>query len=248
MSYLGSRSLAILLLLLPPAAVARADDGAPAPFQVPRMAMAFKMGAFLPSGDSGLWDFNEALLTTEPDDFDDFEFALEWQIRPYNHLEFAFELEFYEGVDHSEYRDFVDSAGFDILQTSTLSLVPMTFNVRWLPAGRYRRDAGGFLGVPRRVVPYLSVGGGLYVWEFEMLGDFVDLDTLEIFYDRFTSDGVTLGANAAVGIELPLSRAWSFVVEGRYHWASDELDDDFVGFDEFDLGGTSVLFGAVLQF
>ena len=124
----------------------------------------------------------------------------------------------------------------------------MTFSVRWLPFGRYRRDADGYLGVPRAVVPYLSAGGGLYLWEFEMQGSFVDLTDLSIFNDRFVSDGVTLGLTAAAGLEVPVSPAWSVEVEGRYHWARDDLDEDFLGFDEFDLSGASLFLGGSVRF
>ena len=240
-------STALCLGLLLPLAGAP-GLAAPPPFQVPRTGLVLKFGGYVPSGNSDLWGFNESLLTTEPEDFADFMLGIEFQVMASNYIDFSFEIDFFEGHDVSEYRDFIDPSGFPITQRSTFSLVPLTFSVRWMPAGRYRRGASGFRNQPRSVVPYLSVGGSAQFWEFEMVGDFVDLATLEIFFDRFFSDGVTVGATAAAGLEFPISRAWWLQVEGRYHWAEDDLGADFVGFDELDLGGATFFVGAGLRF
>lgn len=210
---------------------------------LPRIALVFKLGGVFPSGDSDLWDFNADLFTADAEDFDDAAFGFELLLLTANHLDLSFALEVYEGSASSVYRDYVDSFGQPIGQYQSLDLLPMTVSLRWMPFGRY-----GPGGAPRRVVPYLSVGGGGVFWEYELTGSFVDPGTLGIYDDYFYSDGAALAGVAAAGLEVPLSRAWSVHLEGRYLWAQDDLDEDFAGFDEFDLGGWAAFIGAGVRF
>jgi outer membrane protein W len=208
----------------------------------PAVAFVFKLGELQPTGDSDLWAFHEDLFTADVDDFNDLAFGFDFLLLAQPHLEFAFGMEAYEGSAGSVYRDYVDSFGQPIAQEQELNLVPLTVSVRWLPCGRY----GGANGAPRPVVPYLGIGMGMLIWEYELAGSFVDLGTLEIYDDYFYDDGATLAAVATAGIELRVSRAWSVHLEGRYLWAEDDLGIDFVGFDDLDLsswaffGGVSV--------
>ena len=238
--------LMLLLVLLPAAALAQGDP--PPEFRVPRAGLGFKFGGYFPTGDSEAWDVNTEVLTTRPSDFNDFAFGIEVAYRLSNYFDLSLDLELYEGTSNSEYREFVDQTGLPIRQSSWLSLLPVTFNVRWAPGGRFRRDAAGFLRVPRRAVPYVAVGGGLYFWEYLMEGDFVDLGTLSIFPAHFADSGAALGAAAALGIEVPVSPTWSLLLEARRHWAKASLRGGFPGTGTLDLGGTSFFLGTVMQF
>jgi hypothetical protein len=217
---------------------------APAMHLPARNSFAIKMGAYFPDGDSDLWEFNEQELTTDADDFKDFAFALTYVRQINNHVAVAVDLMFYDGEDESR-----DRRIGDLYQWSQLSLFPATVSLRLQPGGKYRSGGPGYPGRVRTVVPYLSVGAGLVSWEFEMEGEFEDpYDPDFYFVDRFVSDGVTFGATAGAGLEIDLGGAWSLLVEGNYLWAEDELDDDFEGFDDFDLSGWSALVGASYRF
>ena len=210
----------------------------------PVVAFVFKLGELQPTGNSDLWDFHEDLFTAEVEDFDDLAFGFDFLLLVQPHLEFAFGMEAYEGDTGSVYRDFVDSFGQPIAQHQDLNLVPLTVGLHWLPFGRY----DGATGAPRTVIPYLGVGMGMLIWEYELSGSFVDLGTLEIYDDYFYDDGVTLAALATAGIEFRISRAWSVHVEGRYLWAEDDLGIDFVGFDDLDLSSWAFFGGVSFRF
>jgi len=210
----------------------------------PVVAFLFKLGELQPNGGSDLWDYHEDLFTAEAGDFDDIAFGFDVILLASSHLEFAFGLEAYEADVGSVYRDYVDSFGGSIAQYQNLSLVPLTASVHWLPFGRYSGESGR----PRGVVPYLGVGMGLLIWEYELGGSFVDLGTLEIYDDYFYDDGATIAALATAGIEFRVSRAWSIHLEGRYLWAEDNLGADFVGFDDLDLSSWAFFGGASFRF
>jgi hypothetical protein len=115
--------------------------------------------------------------------------------------------------------------------------VPLTLDLRWFPTGRYRIRSGG-----RRVTKpafYLGAGVGANFWEYEEVGDFVDFSDpeLPIFPGRFKDTGTAFQTQLSAGLELPLSRGFHLVLEGRYSWSDDQLGGDFSGFGDIDLGG-----------
>jgi hypothetical protein len=234
------------LLALSLSVLAFTPARAQAPYAPPqsRVEMVFKLGGVFPQGHSDLWSFNESLFTADAQDFDDSAFAMDFLVLLNNHADLVFGFETYEGAAGSVYRDYVDSFGQPIGQHQTLDLVPFTASLRWLPFGRFDANTGR----PRAVVPYLSAGLGWMFWHYDLSGSFVDLGTLEIFDDHFHSDGTTVLGTAAAGIEVPVSRAWSIQLEGRYQWARDDLDEDFLGFGEFDLSSWGAFFGAGVRF
>jgi len=210
----------------------------------PVVAFVFKLGELQPSGDSDLWAFHEDLFTAEVSDFNDLAFGFDVILLASSHVEFAFGLETYEGSTGSVYRNYEDSFGQPIAQYQSLSLFPFTASVHWLPFGRYDDESGR----PHAVVPYLGVGMGMLLWEYELNGSFVDLGTLEIYDDFFYDDGATIAGVGTAGIEFRVSRAWSVHLEGRYLWAEDDLGVDFIGFDDLDLSGWAFFGGASFRF
>ena len=123
----------------------------------------------------------------------------------------------------------------------------MSVDLRLIPAGRYG-GAGGRRA--KRPVWYIGGGIGANLWEYEEFGDFVDFSDpdLPVVFDHFRDSGTTFQAHALTGFELPFGRAWSFVVEGKYTWASTDLRGDFAGLGEIDLGGFSISAGGSIRF
>ena len=211
-------------------------------------AFQLRFGAFFLEGGGELWDTNEELFTLEASDFDDFIFGLSWVHSFHNHFELGVNLDFYEETVLSHYRDFVDQRGFRIFHDTSLDLAPLSVDVRFLPGGRHRIRAKG-----RRILkPVFYVGGGIgtVFWEYEEVGDFLDFteDPPEIFPARFQDDGNAFEIHALAGVELPFGRASSFLLEARYSKADDDLDDDFAGLGEIELGGTAVYGGLSFRF
>jgi hypothetical protein len=210
-------------------------------------AMQFKLGWFYPSGDGEFWSETEDVFTFDSGDLRNWTWGFSYVYGPSNHLEVGFNLDLYRGRTYSAYRDVVDQSGYSIFHDSELRMAPLSVDLRLIPAGRYG-GAGGRRA--KRPVWYIGGGIGANLWQYEEFGDFVDFGDpdLPIGFDRFRDSGTTFQAHALTGIELPFGRAWSFVLEGKYTWASTDLRGDFAGLGEIDLGGFSISAGGAIRF
>ena len=234
----AAAALLIVLAGIQPAAAA--DPHGPA-----RNSTSIKLGWFAPEGDSERWEFNEDVLNSDVDEFDDWALALEYNRQLNNYLAVSGELMFYEGEDRSRFRLGID----DFRQDTELDLLPVMATILWQPAGKYRSGGGGYPGRLRTVVPYLGVGVGVVLWEYET--------RVQVYFpphfhyhrvDRDDSDGAAPAAMALLGMEIPVWGPVALVVEGRYLWADDDVDDDFSGVEDLDLSGASLLIGGAFRF
>jgi len=228
---------AVALLAAAVATPAAAYDG--------NLAFQFRLGGFFPSGDDTFWDDVESTFTLNVSDFNEAIVGFSFVGGFNNNLEAGFNIDFYEATVGSAVRGYVDIDGFPILHDTRLQMMPLTVDLRFLPAGRYR------LRGPRQVrQPVFYVGGGIGVtyWEYEEVGDFVDFTDDSIFFDRFTDTGVAFEAHALTGLELPFGRTWSLLFEGRYSWVDDEPGGDFSGLGTLDLGGFAAYVGGSWRF
>ena len=210
-----------------------------------RNSTSIKLGWFVPEGDSERWEFNEDVLNSDVDDFDDWALALEYNRQLNNYLAVSGELMFYEGEDRSHFH-----LGFDDFRQNTeLDLLPVMASILWQPAGKYRSGGGGYPGRMRTVVPYLGVGVGLVFWEYETRLQ-VHSPSHHHYHHVHSdeSDGAAPAAMALLGMEIPLWGPAALVVEGRYLWADDDVDDDFFGVENLDFSGASLLIGGAFRF
>jgi hypothetical protein len=197
-------------------------------------AFRLKVGLFTPEGDSQYWNDKAEDFTGGAEDLENISFGLEYLLSVGPRTSVLFSGNFFEGDTTQAYEDFEDNFGDRILHDTTLDILSLT---------------AGFVfhltepDAPIR--PYLGVGGGVYSWRLEEAGDFIDLDTLEIFNATLESDGVVLGYYGVVGVEVPIGRTVSFFGEGRFHRAEDELSGDFegLGFGDIDLSGREISAG-----
>jgi hypothetical protein len=167
-----------------------------------------------------------------------------------NHLEFGFNIDYYDATVRSSYRDFVDQFNNPILHDTSLRLMPITIDLRLLPGGRYGYR-GEFGDRPvRKPVVWLGVGGGGNFWEYEEVGDFVGGVVPTVFFDRIVDDGIAGEAHAMIGFEIPAGPNWAWTAEARYSWSETDLEG---GFEELELGkmdlsGASLHVGMSFQF
>jgi hypothetical protein len=216
-------------------------------------AFQFRLGGFMPQTNSEFWDSNFDAYTLDSSDFNDAMLGGSYVFSASNFVEVGFNLDFYDSVARSADVDFTDQFGNAILHDTSLRLVPMTVDVRVLPAGRYAmRGQGGRIAV-RRPVPYLGAGLGFNYWEFEEVGDFVDdpgAPEPAVIFDRVADSGTDFETHVLAGIEVPVSPFWSLTFEGRYSWSEAETDgrlaDLYPG--KIDLGGAAFFFGASVRF
>lgn len=195
-------------------------------------SLRFRLGVFEPDGSSEYWDETFDVFTGSPGDLQDLSFGVDYLWRTSADAGLLFGTSFYGGSSTNAYRDYVDSAGFDIRHATSLDT--------WDLSAAYLVRLGG-----SRVAPYLGVGGGLLYWNLEEAGDFIDFSSpdLEIFFARYRASGWTWEALGIAGVDIPVSFRWSFFAEGRYRVADDELGDDFAGFGTIDLSGWELAAG-----
>jgi len=236
---LAAATVALLAALVP---AAHAQSG------IARRAFQLRFGWFFPAGGGDFWHDTEDTFTLAVSDFDGFDFGMTYSGAFNNQLEFGVNADFYSRSVFSAYRRVVDETGSPIYHDSKLRTLPLTFDFRFIPAGRYRQRPQGRAVI--RPLFYLGAGAGIDFWEYEEVGDFVDfsIDPPEVFYDRFVDDGQALELHVLAGVELPASPRFNVVIEGRYAWAEDSLGGAFAGLGDIDLGGTSLFFGTSFRF
>ncbi|HVS02580.1 MAG TPA: hypothetical protein VMT16_07405 [Thermoanaerobaculia bacterium] len=205
----------------------------------PQSSVRFRLGLLTPEGDSRYWDETALDFSGKPADFEDVVFGVDYLLELTPHAGLLLSLDHFEGEEDQRYLDFVDAFGAPIVHTTTLEITPLT-------AGLVLRLA------PARspIAPYVGAGGGIYFWRLEEAGDFIDFSFAdpEIFSDRFVAEGQTLGYYLLAGVEVPLGPYFSFLVEGRWDRADDDLGDDFQGLGELDLSGRRIYGGIAWRF
>lgn len=202
-------------------------------------SLRFRLGVFTPDADSEYWDETFVDFTGEPDDFEDTVGGLDYRYDGGRFLSLLVSGDVYESEVDQSYRDFVDARGNPITHETTLSIVSLT-------AGVVAR-----LAPPRApVAPYVGAGGGLYAYQLEESGDFIDFrfDPPEIFEDTFEAEGELLGYYLLAGLEVPIGEFLTVFAEGRWDNVEDELEDDFAGLGELDLSGRRVMGGVSWTF
>lgn len=213
-------------------------------------SVKFRLGGFLPTGHSEFWDVTEQVFTLSTGDLNGAMLGGSYVASLSNHVEIGFNLDWYESTARSAQRGYEDDFGNPILHDTSLRLIPLTVDVRFLPGGRYAtRGSRGQYKV-RKPVPYLGLGVGANFWTYEEVGDFVDANSLIIFFDRLEDSGTALEVHAMGGVEFPVSPAWSLLGEARYSWSEATPGGAFTSLQQgkLDLSGWSLFFGGSFQF
>jgi len=210
--------------------------------------MSFKIGYYIVSGDSDLWNYNSELYYFEKDDLNSFLGAVGLNFHVTNHLTISFEAGATYGHTLTEYADWVDEDGFPIETDIELSVVPVEVSLKISPFGR-----GDYIGrfsafEKNSFIPYFGGGVGAYFYSYRELGDYINFDAGEIIYAEFMSFDVGVGYFIVAGFEIPMSREMSFIAEFKQTWAKAKLSEDFQGFDDLDLGGKTISVGFTMGF
>lgn len=237
---------ALLPLLALPAAAAplSAQDFL---FRDPRVTLGVRFGYAVPTASSDIFDDTRDLLTVERSDFNSAVWATQLAVRVTPRVDVALDVGFMRASTHSEFRHWVDTDDRPIEQVTEFDRTPVT-----LGAKMYFRDRGRSIGrfawIPERWAPYVGAGAGYTWYRFEQDGDFVDFETLDIFPDRFVSEGKAATVYGAIGAEFSLGRSLLLTADGRYTWARGEMGSDFIDFDRMDLSGFQASAGLSIRF
>jgi hypothetical protein len=181
----------------------------------------YVLGSYVqPDADSDIFDQNETELTFDRDDLNGFGATFGYDHFLGDFINIGGSIGVYQDDTTVADREFEFPNGRPILRDIRLRIVPLEANLRILPVGR---DAV--------VIPYIGAGAGVYIWEYEEIGDFV----FDRFGDPFVesgvafSDGADFGFNIHGGVQVPVSR--SLAITGEVKWTKVEGDLDDESFD-----------------
>lgn len=215
--------LAVLLVGAP----AWAQDAGYRTYAAPN-EFRFSLGLFEPSGESAYWQDKEIDFSGEAADFEDLVGGLEYQRRLTERLNLLAGGTAYSTEQSQFYRDFVDPDGLDIVHDTRLDITSLTLGLR-----------ATLTGPDAPIQPWVAAGGGLFLWELEESGDFIDFSTGEpfLFSATFSDDGAVFGWYYAAGLDVPITSEISLFAQARWDEAEDELSGDFAGLGDLDLSG-----------
>ncbi|MBN1832439.1 MAG: hypothetical protein JW896_10035 [Deltaproteobacteria bacterium] len=213
----------------------------------PKRFFGLHTGIFFPQADSDIFDMVTGELTLEKSDFRAWDFGLDLGFDLHEKVDLVFHYDYSEQSKDSEFRDFVDEQDLPITQNTSLSLKSITAGIKYSlkPPGR---QLGEYAWLPSRIVPFVEGGVGFLYNSFKQSGDFVDSETLEIFRAYLKSSGWTETLYLGGGTDIYLLKNMYLTLDLRYSWASDGLDEDFLGFDDIDLDGLRVTAGICWHF
>lgn len=242
------RTLALVAVVLTAAPVAlQAQSGDGYLLKQPRVTLKFESGYSFLNARSDIFDFVIQEHTLDRRDFDAPYFGAELGLRASEQLDITVSAGFQQSSTLSEFERWYDQDELPINQVTGLSQLPATVGVKYYPFPR-GRTLGRFAWVPRTLVPFIGGSVGFVSYDFEQYGDFIDFDTLDVFYDEFLSEGEAFLARASAGLNVSVGPQFLFTVEGRYSWADATMAGDYIGFDPIDLSGFQVIGGLAVRF
>ncbi len=220
-------------------------------------SFSLKFGVFRPEGDEYFWKKNEENFIFQVEDLKDLTIGVDFTTSISRLLEFGIGIDYFHSSVTSEYRDYIGDDGFPILHDTTLEILPIQVNFKFLPGGRYS-NKGKYYHTLNKIIPYIGGGLGLYLWEYRKSGEFINFSdiTLPIFLDTIISDGAAVGIHAMAGVEIPFDPFWSVLLEAKYTEVEDKissdfsyiLNEEFFGSRDIDLGGLSFTLGTSFRF
>ena len=239
---LGQSSMAAVLAVIGGAWAAEALAAQDFLFGRPFITLGARIGYAVPRADSEIFDFTREELTVEKGDFNAVALGADLGIRLSDRIDLALGLGYENSQIDSESREFIGTDDLPILQTTDFRRVPFTVGLKAYLTERGRRISD-LAWIPGKFAPFVGGGVGFMWYEFEQEGEFVDYETLDIFYDYFSSSNGSPLAYLTAGFDYSLGLRWILTAEARYSWASADMGPSFVGFDKIDLNGFRAAFG-----
>lgn len=229
-------------------AAAQVGSGAGFLFRSPAATLTVHGGFAQPSASGGVFSLARRELTLGRSDFASGNFGFDLSIAVAPRYEVVLGVDRSGSRTRSEYREWLDNNDQPIEQTTSLARVPITASVRYFLADRGRR-IGSVAWIPARFVPFVSLGGGVMQYRFDQVGDFVDVQTLNVFSERLSTTGWAGVVQAGAGAQWSLNQRVNLTGELRYNHArgdGDRPNGDFTGY-KVNLSGVSTLIGLTLR-
>jgi hypothetical protein len=192
-----------------------------------------KMGVFLPSLQSDLWEENIRNLAFNKSDLINIYEGVEFEYFPNRYTSLSLEIGTYHKTVYSEYTDYTYEDGSPIRQNISLRIMPIEANIKLYPLGRRNT-----------ISPYVGAGAGLYVWRYQQWGDFVIFPEAYIREEEFAETKTfSFGFNGRAGLLIRFHPRVALSLEGKYQYLRGQLSGYFEGFEKLDLGGITTTVG-----
>lgn len=185
-----------------------------------------KIGLFVPSMRSDLWQINMENLTFSRSDMINVYYAGEYEFFLDRHTSFSLEVGSYIKSFHAQYRDYTFADGSPIFQDIQLRLTPVEADVKLYPMGRRYR-----------IFPFIGAGVGVYAWTYQQWGDFVNFQDNTVNQGFAETRRFAFGLNGRFGLVFRFHPRLAFALEGKYQYLKGRLNEFFQGFNSLDLGG-----------
>jgi hypothetical protein len=216
-------------------------------FKPPVVTLTLRGGYDRPFGSGDIYSFTTRQLTLSKNDFAAYsaQFDLGFNLSPRVQLVIGGGTA--RSDKASEFRKYIDSNDQPIEQSTRLRRIPLTIGARYAlrPTGE---QIGRFAWIPSRLVPWAGAGVGSMNYSFSQVGDFVDVQTLNVFPQTLESSGWAPMAYANIGGDLGISTHLLLTGDLRYTFARGKLDGGFVGFNNIDLSGAAATMGFTLRY
>jgi hypothetical protein len=216
-------------------------------FEKPHASVTVRGSWLFTRGDSDWYDFVTDLLTIDNKDFNAPGFGVDVNVPLTSRLEAQGSFDVSGSSTLSEYRNFVDNNRLPIQQTTQLREINLGGNIRYLLMDR-GQQVSRLVWVPRRIVPFVGGGVGAFHYKLQQTGDFIDFQDSSVFGDTFVSQGWAPSAQVFGGVDVRVFKRMYVTIDGRYLWAADDLERDFIGFDPIDLAGFRLSGGVNFNF
>jgi hypothetical protein len=216
-------------------------------FRPPQATLAFRVGGSVPIANSDIHRFFTDELTIKRTDFAALSFGADLGIRVLPQFDLVLSGSYAQSSTPSEFRKWSEQDDSPIRQVTELKTVPVTANLKYYLSPR-GRAVSRFAWVPRTVVPYVGVGGGVMWYDLDQEGDFVDFQTLEIFPAHLHSDGATPMLQLMAGTDWWIASRFGLNLDARYSWADAKLGIDYEEWGKINLSGFQLMTGLTVRF
>ena len=200
-----------------------------------RYAFSTYGGIRVLAATSELFAANELDFGITDDDFRISGYGFEFDFAVLPRVDISIGFDTADAETFGSYLDLVYDNGGEIEHSARLSMAELSLGVRVR-----------LIGGSARVRPYLMPGATGAYYRYNEIGDFVDFETADIYYDEFVEEsflpGFFAGADVAV-VRLPDGGRVELFGEFRYARTQGEHTEGFDGVGELRLDRSGALFG-----
>lgn len=237
----------VLFAFAPPLAQAQPDPDFL--FGRPSGMIGIRSGWLFARADSDLFSFVQEHLTIDRKDFNAPSIGVDVEVAITPRVSAVGGFDFSQTTTASEYRDFLDNQRLPITQTTRLRETNIGGSVKFALTPR-GREISSRAWIPASATPYVGAGLGVLRYDFNQVGDFIDVNTanLAVFSDTLHTRGWAPSAHVFGGVDVRLYRRLFLSGEARYLWSNaTSTSRSFPGY-ELDLAGLKATAGLHYMF